>query len=60
MATKSRTEKQMTACTVRLPWDVLRAGKIRAIEEHRDFQDIVADALKAYLAKPLKEVRHER
>ena len=47
--------QQMTKCTIRLPWDLMRAGKIRAMDEHRDYQDIVADALRMYLEKiPLK------
>jgi hypothetical protein len=42
---------EMTKCTLKLPTDVWMASKHRAIDEGRDFQDIVADALRAYLKK---------
>ena len=48
---------QMTKCTIRLPWDLMRAGKIRAMDEHRNYQDIVADALRMYLASPPRKDR---
>lgn len=42
-------------CTLKMPKAVWREGRIRALDEERDFQDIVADALKLYLEKvPLK------
>lgn len=37
--------------TVKLPEEVWRRARIRAIEERRDFQDLVAEALEEYLAK---------
>lgn len=45
----------MTKTTLRLPADVWRDAKIRALDEHRDFQDVVADALRVYLARPIKK-----
>ena len=42
----------MKKTTIRLPEDVWRAARIRALDENRDFQDLVADALQRYLKKP--------
>ncbi len=45
----------MTKTTIRLPKDLKRDAQIRALHEDRNFQDIVTDALKAYLkTKPKK------
>jgi hypothetical protein len=35
--------------TVRLPLAVWREGRIQALHEGRDFQDLMADALRLYL-----------
>lgn len=42
----------MQKTTLRIPTDVWRDAKVRAIQEDRDLQDLVADALRAYLARP--------
>ena len=47
MKTKEPIEK--VKVTMKLPADVWRAGRIRALDERRDFQDLVADALAYYL-----------
>ncbi len=39
----------MVKCTMKLPADLWRAGRIRALDERRGFQDVVADALAYYL-----------
>jgi hypothetical protein len=36
--------------TLRLPADLWRQARIRAIDERTDYQEIVARALRAYLA----------
>ena len=38
-----------------LPEDLWREAKIRAMDEKRNLQDVVADALRAYLKTPRKE-----
>ena len=38
-----------------LPEDLWREAKIRAVNEGRNLQDVVADALKLYLKTPRKE-----
>jgi hypothetical protein len=38
-----------------LPEDLWRDAKIRAVNEGRNLQDVVADALKLYLKTPRKE-----
>ena len=46
---------EMTKTTLRLPKELLKAVKVRAIGEERNLQDIVKDALEAYLkTKPKK------
>jgi hypothetical protein len=46
----------MKKTSMKLPEDVWERGHIRALQERRDFQDVVADALEMYLkAKPRKE-----
>jgi hypothetical protein len=49
MKTKEPVEK--VKVTMKLPADVWRAGRIRALDERRDFQDVVADALADYLKR---------
>ena len=46
---KTKEPVEMVKCTMKLPADIWRAGRIRALDERRDFQDVVADALAAYL-----------
>jgi hypothetical protein len=46
---RTKEPSEMVKCTLRLPRAVWREAKIRAMDESRDFQDIVADALAAYL-----------
>lgn len=43
----------MKKTTVKLPQHLWRAAQIRAIDEDRDFQDVVAAALELYLKKPV-------
>jgi hypothetical protein len=46
----------MVKCTVKLPADIWRAAKIRALDERDEFQRVVARALDLYLkTKPRKE-----
>jgi len=52
MKTKDPTET--VKCTVKLPADLWRAARHRALDERRDFQDVVADALELYLKRPQK------
>lgn len=40
-----------TKVTLRLPDALVQQAKHRAVDERRDLQDIVADALRAYLAR---------
>ncbi len=42
------TEK-ITKCTIRLPHELVRLAKVRAAEREVNFQDVVADALRAHL-----------
>jgi hypothetical protein len=40
--------------SIEIPEDVWRAAKIRAMDEKKNFQDVVADALRDYLKKQKK------
>jgi predicted DNA binding CopG/RHH family protein len=44
----------MVKTTMRLPERIWKAVRIRAIEEGRDAQDLVAEAITAYLSVPRK------
>jgi hypothetical protein len=46
--------KAMKKFTCRIPEHTWEATKIRAIQERRDFQEIVDEALRLYLAKTKK------
>jgi hypothetical protein len=46
----------MTKTTIRLPDPLWKQTRIRALEEGRDAQDLVADALTAYLSARKKGV----
>lgn len=44
----------MVKTTLRVPEPIWKAARVRALEERRSFQDVLADALKLYLKAPLK------
>jgi predicted DNA binding CopG/RHH family protein len=48
-----REPEAMTKVTIRLPQNLVERGKIRAIKERRNFQDVIAEALEAFLKTPL-------
>jgi len=52
-------EEKMVKTSVAFPESLWKEGRKRAIDEDRDFQEVVQDALREYL-RPKKEVRHER
>lgn len=43
-----------TKTSIEIPEDVWRAAKIRAMDEKKNLQDIVAEALREFLKKPKK------
>jgi hypothetical protein len=48
----STNDKSATvSCSMRLPRSIWRAAKIQALDENRDFQALVADALTEYLKR---------
>jgi hypothetical protein len=51
-AMKPKPETAKTS--IRLPKALWRATHIRALDEGRDLQDVIASALEAYLKTPLK------
>ena len=50
----------MVKSTLRLPAALWRAGRIRALDEHLDFQDLVARALERYLKSTATKRRGAR
>jgi hypothetical protein len=46
---------ELIKTSLRLPRELWRAAHIRAMDEHRDLQDVVADALALYLRRSTKE-----
>lgn len=55
MADKARPEMRKT--TLRIPDDVFRRVKIRAVEENRHMETIVAEAIADYLNRKAKASR---
>ena len=51
---------EMVKTTLRLPKHILNNSKHRAIHEERSLQDIVADALEAYLKTKIKKVKGDK
>jgi predicted transcriptional regulator len=50
MRTKSQREAEaVSKTTIRLPDKLLERAKIHAVKERRTLQDVIADALEAYL-----------
>lgn len=50
-----KTTDEMVKTTIRLPRSVWRGAQHRAIDEGRNVQNVVADALTAYLKTPLRK-----
>jgi hypothetical protein len=46
---KPTKQLERTKTSLRIPVDLLKAAKIRAVETDMDLQDLVADALRMYL-----------
>lgn len=59
MKTK-REASDMTKVTIRLPQQLVERGKIRAIKERRNFQDVIAEALDAFLKTPVQREESSR
>jgi hypothetical protein len=53
MKNKAAAE-ETTKTSIRLPRELWREAHIRALDEGRDLQDIIASALQAYVKTPLK------
>jgi hypothetical protein len=51
--------EEMVKCTVKLPASVWREARIRALDERRDFQDVVAEAIELYLKRPKTGAKKE-
>jgi hypothetical protein len=51
---KKSTSIEMVKTSLKLPKKLWREAHIRALDEHREFQEIVADALAAFLAPKSK------
>jgi hypothetical protein len=51
---KKTSSTEMVKTSTRLPKALWREAHIRALDEGRDFQEIVASALDAYLKTPRK------
>jgi len=49
--------EDLAKCSLKLPRQIWRESKIRALDEDRDWQALVADALKLYLEKtPVRRI----
>jgi len=50
----------MTKTTLRLPKDLHKELKIRAIQQDREMQDVFEEAVRQYLARPAAKVSREK
>ena len=58
MTPKKEQKEETVKCSLKLPRTIWRESKIRAMDEDRDWQDLVAEALKLYVEKvPLDRKR---
>ena len=48
---KTQEAKEMSKLTIRLPKALIQRAKIRALQEERSLQDIVAEVLEGYLKR---------
>jgi hypothetical protein len=46
--------------SIEIPEDIWRAAKIRAMDEKKNLQDIVMEALRDFLKRPRREARDAR
>jgi len=51
---KKTTPIEMVKTSLKLPKSLWREAHIRALDEHREFQEIVADAVEAFLSPKRK------
>jgi len=49
-----KTEEKLRGTSMMMPVDLWQATHIRAIQEGKDFREIIWDALRAYLKTPVK------
>ncbi len=60
-SSKAKRRVEMIKTTLRLPENVWREARIRALDERKDFQTVVAEALEAHLkTKPKKSKKGEK
>ncbi len=55
---REQPEFQKISC--KIPWTLWRQGKIRAMDENVDFQDLVVKALESYLRAAAKQGKEGR
>jgi hypothetical protein len=54
-------KEKVVKTSLEIPEDLWRAAKIRAMDERRNLQDLVAEALREFMAKPRKrEKKNEK
>jgi hypothetical protein len=51
---KAKGDSEKVKITAKLPVSLWRAARVRALDERRDFQDVVIDTLELYLKHPQK------
>lgn len=52
-----RVDAETVKTTLAIPPALWREAKVRALDEGRDLRDVLLDALRAYLAKPMEGKR---
>jgi post-segregation antitoxin (ccd killing protein) len=54
MANRVKRAGDVVKTSITLPRELWRSAHVRALDESRDLQDVIASALEAYIKTPLK------
>jgi hypothetical protein len=57
---RRRTAKGFVEATFHIPEDVMRALKMKAVQENKRFSKIAEDALRQYLGLPKEKVKKQK
>jgi hypothetical protein len=57
---RRRTAKGFVEATFHIPEDVLRALKMKAVQENKRFSKVAEDALRQYLGLPKEKVKKQK
>ena len=60
ISNRRRTAKGFVEATFHIPEDVMKALKMKAVQENKRFSKVAEDALRQYLELPKEKVRKQK